>query len=106
MRRLLLLVSISLALLAAPSLFACEECNDGLNCNFAPAPAFECIFYVEGYCANWGPCDWGAAPPLKAEYHVALVRVLEPAGKTAAPQLANGQVKPSSVVARADSIRR
>lgn len=94
-----------LSLLVAPSLFACEECNDGWNCNYADPPAYVCIFYVEGYCANYGPCWWGAAPPLKAEYRVAAVRVLEPSGKTETPRLAKRTKKPSTVVARVN-VRR
>jgi hypothetical protein len=70
-----------LAALAGPSLFACEECNDGWNCNGVIGPAYYCIFYIDGGCANYADCWYGAAPSLRSEYRVAAVRIVAPNAK-------------------------
>jgi hypothetical protein len=95
-RRLALFSMVVLALLAAPSLFACEECLDGVNCITGLQTGFFCQFFPRGGCINDGFCPDGVAP-LQSQWRVAAVRVIEPAAKP----LPAAQPKPAPVLTAA-----
>lgn len=94
-RRIAILSVVILATLAAPSLFACQDCPDGFNCIQINGGARFCEFFVDGHCEGIGTCPTSSAS-LQAEYRVAAVRVIE-SGKPLPP--AQQQSKTAPVLA-------
>ena len=88
-RKLLLLSFVLLAVMAGPSLFACEDCPDTVNCVPVDAGALKCVWdQTNGWCFGWGWCPLEPLPPVQSQYRVAAVRVIDPAGKvTAQPKM-------------------
>lgn len=84
-----------LAILAAPSLFACQDCPDGLSCISISGGARFCEFFPDGSCTGIGTCRTAAAS-LQSEYRVAAVHVIEQ-GKP----LPAAQPKPAAVLTAA-----
>jgi len=77
MKRLLATLYICMiAVLAAPSLFACQDCPDSVNCITMDGGHRFCEFFQGGGCVGKGTCPQLAAS-LQAEYRVAAVRVIE-----------------------------
>jgi hypothetical protein len=72
-----------MAILAAPSLFACKDCVNGTSCVTVSAGFRFCEFFPDGTCEGLGTCS-SAAAPLQAEYRVAAVHVIE-SGKPLPP---------------------
>jgi hypothetical protein len=97
-RRIATISMFLLLILAAPSVFACKDCSDGVNCLTVATGARFCEFFVGGGCRNHGTCPTLAAVSLQAEYRVAAVRVLEPGKALPAParQLQPAQVMTAS----------
>ena len=75
-RRIGILAVFILAVLSAPSLFACHDCPDGINCITISGGARFCEFFVDGHCEGVGTCPTLSAS-LRAEYRVAAVHVIE-----------------------------